>query len=184
MLPWQRYGIRMSQSLWILVVWNAVAASILLFAASAKLVSPQALSRSLLRLTGSSALSSREVVRGIGVLETLLAVGVLVEPVRSAAGALLALLGLSFVALGVTGRVRKVDEPCGCFGVASDQPLGNQNIVLGLVVGAAGAANLIAAHPLSENARAGAPILTAALLCLICMATGRSVMRPAKSVST
>jgi hypothetical protein len=173
----------MSGSSWILVAGNAVAASILFFASSAKLVAPQALSRSLLRLTGRPAMSSREVVRAIGVVEALIALGVLIEPIRMTASVLLGLLGLSFIALGVAGRVGKVDEPCGCFGAASQQPLGNQNIALGLVVGIVGAANLVPAHPWSENARAAAPILAAALLCLICIVTSRSAMRPAKSVS-
>jgi hypothetical protein len=172
----------MAGSSWLLVAGDAAAASILLFAACAKLVSPQPLSRSLMRLTGRPALSSRAVVRALGLFETVIALGVLIEASRLTAGVLLAMLGLAFIALGVTGRARKVDEPCGCFGATSQQPLGNQNIALGVLIGVVGIANLLPAHPLPDSARSAAPILAATLLCLICIVTGRSVMQPAKSV--
>ena len=174
----------MAGSWWVLVAGNAVAASILLFASSAKLVSPDALSRSLLRLTGRPTMSSRQLVRAIGVIEAAIALGILIEPLRLTASVLLALLGLAFIGLGIAGRVRQVDEPCGCFGTASQQPLGNQNIALGLLVGTVAVANLVTAHQLSESARTAAPILTAALLCLTCIVTGRSVIKPARSESS
>lgn len=168
----------MIASQWIVVAGNAVAASVLLFASFTKLVSPDALGRSLLRLTNRQTLSSVEVVRTIGVGEAVIATALLIEPARLTASLLLGLLGLSFMALGITGRIRKVDEPCGCFGAASQQPLGNQNIVLGVLIAAIGAINLQHAGQLSDSARATAPILTAGLLCLICLATSRSSMRP------
>lgn len=173
----------MAASSWILLAGNAIVASILLLAASAKLVSPLALSRSLMQVTGRSTLSSREVVRGIGVLEAAIALGVLIEPVRPTAAVLLAVLGLSFLALGIAGRVRDADEPCGCFGATSQQPLGYQNVWLGLVVGAVGVANLFLSYQPSDNARAAAPILTAVLLCLACLVIGRPVLWPAAKVS-
>ncbi|HJQ03778.1 MAG TPA: MauE/DoxX family redox-associated membrane protein [Jatrophihabitans sp.] len=174
----------MAGNSWLLVAGNAVAASILLFASSAKLVSPDALSRSLLRLTGRSTMSSRQLVRAIGVIEAVIALGILVEPLRMTASGLLGLLGLAFIVLGITGRIRKVDEPCGCFGAASQQPLGNQNVALGLLVGIVGVANLVTAQQLSDNARTAVPMLAAALLCLACIFTGRSVLKSAKSESS
>lgn len=173
----------MAGNWWVLVAGNAVAASILLIAASAKLVSPDPLSRSLLRLTGRSAMSSRRVVRAIGVVEAVVALGVLVEPIRLTASVLLGLLGAVFIGVGITGRVRRVDEPCGCFGATSQQPLGKQNIALGLLIGIVGVANLVATDQLSENARTAAPILTATLLCLTCILAGRPVLKP-QSVSS
>lgn len=173
----------MAGSSWILLAGNAIVASILLLAASAKLVSPLALSRSLMQVTGRSALSSSTVVRAIGVLEAAIALGVLIAPVRQTAAVLLAMLGLSFLALGIAGRLRDADEPCGCFGATSQQPLGYQNIGLGLVVGAVGVANLVISYQPSDNARAAAPILTAVLLCLACIVTGRPVLWPAAKVS-
>jgi hypothetical protein len=173
----------MAGSSWILLAGNAIVASTLLLAASAKLVSPLALSRSLTQVTGRAALSSREVVRGIGILEAAIALGVLIEPVRPTSAVLLAVLGLSFLALGIAGRVRDANEPCGCFGAASQRPLGYQNVGLGLVICAVGVANLLISYQPSDDARAAAPILTAALLCLACMVTGRSVLWPAAKVS-
>ncbi|HEX4728494.1 MAG TPA: MauE/DoxX family redox-associated membrane protein [Jatrophihabitans sp.] len=169
----------MTGSLWIVMAGNAVAAAILLFAASAKLVAPDVLGRSLLRLTGRPALAGRAPVRAIGLLELALALGLLVEPVRQPASALVLLLGLAFIAAGIAGRIRKVEEPCGCFGAQSRQPMGYQNIVLGLLVGLVGTANLATAQALSQHGRTAAPILAAALLCGICIVTGRSVLRAA-----
>ncbi len=169
----------MTGSLWIVLAGNAVAAAVLLFAASAKLVAPDVLGRSLLRLTGRPALAGRGPVRAIGVLELVLALGLLVEPIRLPASGLVVLLGLAFIAAGVAARVRKVDEPCGCFGALSQQPMGYQNIALGLLVGLVGVANLMTAQPLSEHGRTATPILAAALLCGICIVTGRSVLRAA-----
>ncbi|MGI8665698.1 MAG: MauE/DoxX family redox-associated membrane protein [Jatrophihabitans sp.] len=174
----------MSIGWWILTAGNAVAASILLFAAFAKLASPQILSRTLLRLTDRPAMSSREVVRAVGLVEAAAAFGLLVEPARRTAGLVLVLLGIAFVSLGVIGRIRKVDEPCGCFGAASQQPLGYQNIVLGALIGAAGAANLVASGQLSDDARAGAPLIAAGMLCVICLITNRSTMRSDTTVSS
>lgn len=169
----------MTSSLWIVVAANAVAAAVLLFAASAKLVAPDVLGRSLLRLTGRPALAGRGPVRAIGVLELVLALGLLVEPVRLAVSGLVVLLGLIFIVAGIAARVRKVDEPCGCFGALSQQPMGYQNIGLGLLVGLVGTANLATAPPLPQDGRTAAPILAAALLGGICIVTGRSVLRAA-----
>lgn len=167
----------MPASGWLTVPADAVAAAILLFAACAKLVSPDALSRSLRRLTDARALSSHTAARAVGVAEAAVAFGLLIESVRLAASGLLCLLGLCFVALGTLGRLRKVDEPCGCFGAVSQRPLGAQNIVLGLLLAAVGVANLVTADRLTDDVRAAPPLLAAALLCLACMLTGRGLVR-------
>ena len=101
----------MTGSLWI-VRWRATPwRAILLFAASAKLVAPDLLGRSLLRLTDRPALAARAPVRAIGMVELVLALGLLVEPLRQLAGGLVLVLGLAFIAAGIAGRIRKVDEP-------------------------------------------------------------------------
>lgn len=162
---------------WLIVLANALAASILLFAALTKLAAPAPLGRSLQKLTSSATLSSHVAVRAIGVLEATIAFAVLINPIRAAAGLALGLLGLTFVSLGVVGRVRRIDEPCGCFGAASQQPLGTQNIVLGALLVAIAVSNLTSNVQLSQDARAAAPIITAGLLGLAGIATGRSVQR-------
>jgi hypothetical protein len=167
----------MPASGWLTVPADAVAAAILLFAACAKLVSPVALSRSLRQMTDARALSSPATARAVGLAEAAVAFGLLIESVRLAASGLLCLLGLSFVALGTLGRLRKVNEPCGCFGAASQQPLGIQNIVLGLLLAAVGVANLVTADRLTDDVRAAPPLLAAALLLLACLLTGRRVLR-------
>lgn len=162
---------------WVLVSADAVVATVLLYAALAKLAAPAPLGRSLLKLTNSSRLAGPEAVRAIGVIEALVAVGLLVEPVRTSASGLLILLGLAFISLGISGRARHIDEPCGCFGAASQQPLGNQNIVLGVLIAIVGALNLASSVQLSHDARAAGPILTAGLLSLASIATWHAVSR-------
>jgi hypothetical protein len=176
----------MPASGWLTVPADAIAASILLFAACAKLVSPDALARSLNRLTsaglgGRVSSAGHAVVRAIAVAEVVVAFGVLIEPIRFVASALLCLLGLSFAALGVLGRVRRVDEPCGCFGAASQQPLGIQNIVFGLLFTLIGVANLVTADQLTDDVRAAPPLLAAGLLCSASVITGRSLLRTRQS---
>jgi hypothetical protein len=167
----------MPASGWFTVPADALAAAVLLFAAAAKLVSPDPLARSLRRLTRTPSLSSHVAVRGVGGIEVAVAFGMLIEPIRLAASVLLCLLGLSFAALGGLGRARKVAEPCGCFGLSSQQPLGSRNIAAGLLLIAIGAANLATADRLIGDVRAAPPLLAAALLCLACAATGRSLLR-------
>ncbi|HET6210169.1 MAG TPA: hypothetical protein VFD94_07295, partial [Jatrophihabitans sp.] len=57
----------------------------------------------------------------------------------------------------------------------------NQNIVLGLLVGLVGVANLATARALPSDGRTAAPILAAALLCLLCIVTARPLLRAALS---
>jgi len=166
----------MPASGWFTVPADAIAAAILLFAACAKLVAPNALARSLEQLTGRPAFSGRATVRLIGAAEVLIAFGLLLEPSRLVASGLLCLLGLSFAALGGIGRARKVNEPCGCFGASSQQPLGMQNIVFGLLFLVIGVANLATADRLTDDVRAAPPLLAAGLLCVACAAAGRSLL--------
>ncbi len=167
----------MPASAWITVPADVVAATILLYAASTKLVAPDALARVLHRLTNSPALSSAATVRTVGTIEAVVALLLLFEPSRLPASALLVLLGLSFAALGTVGWVRKLDEPCGCFGAASQQPLGVRNVLLGLLFAVVGAANLATADRLAGDNRAAPPLLAAALLCLACLGTGRELLQ-------
>jgi hypothetical protein len=167
----------MPASGWFTVPADAIAAAVLLFAAAAKLVSPDALARSLRRLTDAPVLSGQVAVRVIGGIEVAVAFGMLIEPIRLATSVLLCLLGLSFAALGGFGRARKVAEPCGCFGLSSQQPLGSRNIAAGLLFIAIGGANLAIADRLTGDVRAAPPLLAAGLLCLACAATGRSLLR-------
>jgi len=159
-----------------IVAANAVGAAVLLFAAFAKFASPQLLARSLHKLTGRNALSSTTTVRVIGAMETVVAFGLLPSATRLIAATVLVLLGLSFVSLGIVGRARRIDEPCGCFGALSQQPLGNQNIVLGVVLALIGAQNLRFTDALSHDAAAAGPILAAGLLGLASIAMSRSTM--------
>ena len=151
----------MTGSLWIVVAGNAVAAAVLLFAASAKLVAPDVLGRSLLKLTGRPGLAGRGPVRAIGLLELVFALGLVAEPVRYVRP-----LGRSSVYLRDSAA-----WPTGLAGLRSNHDF--------LLVGLVGAANLVTTQPLTEQGRTAAPILAAGLLCGICIVTGRSVLRVA-----
>jgi hypothetical protein len=172
----------MPASGWFTVPADAVAAAILLFAASAKLVAPAPLARALHRLTNSTLLSRPATARAIGGLEAAVALVLLIEPVRLAGSVLLCLLGSSFAALGAVGRVRKADEPCGCFGMTSRQPMGIRNIVLGLLLVLIGAINLATADRLTGDTRAAPVLLAAGLLCLTCAITGRGLLREPRAL--
>jgi hypothetical protein len=124
----------------VLVAGNTAAASVLLNAGVAKLVSPAPLGRALRevlpanartldRLAGTGAFG-----RLVGAAEIAAAFGLLLAATRVPAAFATALLGGVFAALGVAGLLRRSVKPCGCFGMASEQRLGTSNVVIGLAL--------------------------------------------------
>jgi len=124
----------------VLLAGNAAAASVLLNAGVAKLVSPVPLGRALRevlpahrqvldRLARSGAIG-----RFAGVAEVIAALGLLPATTRMPAAIATAVLGGAFAALGTAGLLRRSVKPCGCFGMASNQRLGATNIVVGLAL--------------------------------------------------
>ncbi len=160
----------MQTAQWTIVLGNSLVAGLLLFASFAKIVSPAALSRTLLVLTQLESLSTVSVVRTIGLAEFLVAIGIMIPDLRLAAAASLGALGVAFAFSGVMARIRRVAEPCGCFGLATRQPLGLLNVFFGAVLVAAAALNFIIRENLAAQYTVKLPVFTGMLLCAICIA--------------
>lgn len=107
------------------VAWLSVtvwAGAWLLTAGLRKLVVPQSLSTALDELLGSAADRSL-IVRCFAVGEVIVAVS-LVTPFTAIAFYGCVALGVLFVGFGTAGRVRNLQEPCGCYGPRGKTPLG------------------------------------------------------------
>lgn len=160
-----------------ITLFNAPAAALLLFAASAKLVSPAVLARSLFLLTQRKALSADAVVRAIGAAEALVAVGLMVPALRLESAAALGVFGVFFLLSGVLARIRHLQEPCGCFGAVSRQPLGWLNVVFGCAFILDSVLNLTIQASLVSGYATAMPLIAGILLCGINLATASRVTR-------
>lgn len=155
---------------WAIVLCNSLVAGLLLFASFAKLVSPAALSRTLLLLTGRESLSTVTAVRAIGLAEFIVAIGLMFPELRLVAAAALGVLGLAFAFSGGIARARRIAEPCGCFGVVTSQPLGLVNVFFGVFLAAVAAFNFVPHESLVAQYTVKLPVFTGMLLCALCVA--------------
>lgn len=158
---------------WVLAV-NAAAAALLVNSGVVKLVSPAPLRRALRELAPvAGGRVPDPVVRAAGVFEVLAAGGLLATGTRILAAVVIACLGVTFALLGAAGLARRSTTACGCFGQASERPLGATNIVVGLA--------LVAVLPLNAMAAAGDPaqaVLLAALgTLLLCLWLNQALLR-------
>jgi hypothetical protein len=158
-----------------ITVFNSLVAALLLFASSAKLVSPAILARSLFLLTQRKSLSAVAAVRAIGVAEAFVAVGLMLPTLRLESAAALGIFGIAFSLSGVLARIRHLQEPCGCFGVISHRPLGWLNVILGAMIICDSILNFIIS-PGSEYV-AIIPVTSGILLCSIHLAAAPRVTR-------
>jgi len=166
---------------WFLAVANAGIAALLLFAATAKLASPSALGQTLRVLTGVPASGRTSVVRVIGGTEAVVAVCLTIPVLRVLSALAVAVLGVAFIVVGTLARVRHLEEPCGCFGAATDSAPGLVNIVLGLAALADSVLDLVIRPAVTVAYREALPIGAACALLLACVAawslTGRRSSR-------
>lgn len=162
---------------WAIILSNSLVAGLLLFASFAKLVSPAILARSLILLTRRESLSTNAVVRVIGITEALVAVGLMVPVLRLAAAVAAGALGVTFAISGVTAHTRHINEPCGCFGVMSHQPLGWLNVTFGAIVMADAVLNFIIRGNLATEYAAKSPVFAGILICGVCLVSRPQVIR-------
>ncbi|MGP4026831.1 MauE/DoxX family redox-associated membrane protein [Actinomadura sp. 3N407] len=126
------------------VAVNSAAASILFVAGVAKTVSPVQLGRSLnelLRLPGRGVTARH--VRVFAAVELLTALSLTAAATRPAAAWATGVLGAAFALAGAMGLLRGGRTACGCFGGSADRPLGPFNIVVGVLLMAVPAVNLV-----------------------------------------
>ncbi|WP_390623918.1 MauE/DoxX family redox-associated membrane protein [Fodinicola feengrottensis] len=147
-----------------LICANAVLVTILLRAAATKIVKPSTTASALRELVPALPPKLPVAVRVLAALEFVAAFTYAIPPARLPGQFLVALLGAGFVVLGVAGMVRGSSEPCGCFGAESTKPLGLTNIMMGVALVAAGAANLVVWPVLDAQTWAVGSALTAVVL--------------------
>ncbi|MFG3154682.1 MauE/DoxX family redox-associated membrane protein [Streptomyces sp. NPDC048219] len=123
---------------------NAGVAAVLLRAAAAKTVGPSVAASALQELTGGRRRPADIVVRMVALLEVATLVLLIAPATRPVGYGAVAVLGLSFAALGAAGLLRGSDRPCGCFGVDNDKPLGTANVITGLAFAAVALTGLLA----------------------------------------
>ncbi|WP_433344674.1 MauE/DoxX family redox-associated membrane protein [Micromonospora sp. CA-111912] len=112
-------------------------AAVHLCAGLGKLVAPEHAREAVAGLLRLADPVARRVVRLLALVETFVAVALLV-PVLRPTGALLAgVLGLAFAGAGLLGRARGLRAPCGCFGRPESRPLGAGSVLSGLALVAA-----------------------------------------------
>jgi len=73
-------------------------------------------------------------VRGLAIAETLTAIGLVIDGMRTIAIVIASLLGFSFAVFGVIARLRSVTVACGCLGSIDTRPIGLRNAALGTVL--------------------------------------------------
>jgi uncharacterized membrane protein len=137
---------------WTLVVINALAASVLVTAGLAKMVSPDQLLRALRELLPGQRLLTVGAVRLIAVVEIATGCALLASPTRTTAAVLAAALGTCFASLGVAGWLRQSRVSCGCLGGDGDAPLGSTSLVLGIALMAVLPVNDLVSLPAAQGA--------------------------------
>jgi Methylamine utilisation protein MauE len=129
---------------WVLAVFNAAAAGVLINAGVAKMIVPGPLLRASAELLPTLPRNSETIVRGFGATELGAAAALLFLPARLPAAIAVAALGCCFAWAGVVGMARGSSLPCGCFGGTSRQPLGRTNVALGIALAAVWPVNALA----------------------------------------
>jgi hypothetical protein len=118
---------------WFIAVIEAVAASVLLNAGIAKLVSPEPMTVAAAEVVPLLAgRITRSLVHALALAELAVAAGLLLPATRFAATVVTVALGLGFGAFGLLAIRRHSSAPCGCFGRSSRRPAGRSSIGAGL----------------------------------------------------
>lgn len=73
-------------------------------------------------------------VRGMAIVESVTAVGLVIDRTRIIAIVVTSLLGFSFAVFGVIAHLRGVTVPCGCLGSIDKHPIGLRNAAVGTVL--------------------------------------------------
>lgn len=114
-----------------------IAAGVLLWSSTAKLVVPRTLAASLSEI-GLGSAQRKQIPYAVAIYEMgsallLLLVSTTAEPIlRAFAAILMALLGFSIIVISVLARASDASRPCGCFGTASRRPMGLSSALFGL----------------------------------------------------
>jgi hypothetical protein len=140
----------------LLVVATAAITAVLLQAGVGKLTSPLPLAAALTELLGRTTVPA-SAVRLLATAELALALIVPFAGGTVAAQIAVATLGAGFAAVGVAGRIRGTDLPCGCFGATSGTSFGLTHIASGAAL--AGWVLLARAYPLPGEHRTTALLL-------------------------
>ena len=165
--------------IWLLAAFDAVVSALLINAGVAKLVAPGPLGRAATEvLAVPRRVIGPPVVRGLGVVEVIVAVALLVLPARLAAAIACSLLGCCFVAVGIVGVLRRSSVPCGCFGGASQQPLGWANIGLGAVLAVVWPVNALAGPVTAHGYTTAAVLLASIGSAIVCWWLNRRLLVP------
>jgi hypothetical protein len=134
----------MSAAGWLLATAYATVMTVLIRAGAAKLASPNMAAIAMSEVWRGRAAPSLGSVRLVSVIELMTTLLVATPAGRRPALVMILALGVGFASAGWLGLERGVRKPCGCFGVASDRPLGIGNVVIGCVlVGFAGLALVV-----------------------------------------
>jgi hypothetical protein len=171
----------MSAALLMLTVCNALVAAVLLFASFAKLISPVILARSLMLLANRKALAAAVIVRAIGIVEAVVAIGLMFPASRLIASYILGSLGFAFISLGIVGKGRRIREPCGCFGVISGKPLGWSSVAFGALFILACITNGALSVESADTYMTAVPVISGLLICALCLITSTSILRRASA---
>lgn len=131
----------------VLICGNVVLATLLIRASAGKLVTPGLTVSALSELFPGFRRSGGGIVRAVAMVEGLAALSTVVATLRLPGQILVAALGAGFVMLGVAGRLRDSQQPCGCFGASSTRPLGAANIAAGGLLLLVAAVNFWAPSP-------------------------------------
>ena len=169
----------MNSGFWAPAAFDAVASALLINAGVAKLVAPGPLERAVAEvLAAARGIIGKPVVRGLGVVELTVAVALLVRSARPAAAIACSLLGCCFVSVGILGVLRRSGVPCGCFGGASQQPLGWANVGLGALLALVWPVNALIG-PVTVQAYTTAAVLLASIgSAIVCLWLNRRLLVP------
>lgn len=169
----------MNSGIWVLAALNAVGSALLINAGVTKLVAPGPLERAVTEvLAVPRGAIGKPAVRGLGVVEVIVAVALLILSARLAAAIACSLLGCCFVSVGIVGVLRRSSVPCGCFGGASKQPLGWANVGLGAVLAVIWPVNALLG-PVTVQAYTTAAVLLASIgSAIVCLWLNRRLLIP------
>lgn len=164
---------------WLLAAFDALGSALLINAGVAKLVTPGPLERAAAEvLAVPRGGIGKPVVRVLGAVEITVAVALLVLPARLPAAIACSLLGCCFVSAGIAGVLRRSSVPCGCFGGASQQPLGWANVGLGAVLAVVWPVNALVG-PVTVQAYTTAAVLLASMgSAIVCLWLNRRLLVP------
>jgi methylamine utilization protein MauE len=166
----------------VLLTVNSVVAATLVQAGLSKIAVPSHLRHALAEVGAPEALAATRAIRLYAGIECVAGIALLFAVTRQLGAVLVIVAGLVIVGLGGRGAARRSVEPCGCFGNPAGRPLGLTNVVIGALLVAAGAANVVVRSPTGPAALLG----TALALLLLCLFINRAwawpLVRPRRGI--